>query len=219
MWVALKKAVGGRKPYNAQFTWLSGSSWGEVQPGCWAVHLPGRWWHRIEACSTPRRYGWRAEDDGGWSWTSCCHGRRYLPTREPQRPSTPWRQPCTLGHRHLHARSSFHGGEDDGFFPLGTEVQHGWICSFPWHEPFLPFHVQTWFKIVENFGRQASRKIRDPLLVHLCEIVAITEGCGQTVQIYPKIYTNLAGSPCISIIGNVCMYVYEKKWFRIEKCM
>ena len=39
----LEKGRWGSKQRSSQFTWLSGSSWGEVQPGYWAVHHPGRW--------------------------------------------------------------------------------------------------------------------------------------------------------------------------------
>lgn len=128
-----------------QFTWISATSWAAEQPECLAVHHPERWSLQTGACSTPRHYGWPAADVLGWSWSSCCHGRRFLPTPRPQLPGTPLQQPDTLGHQLRFSRHSCLCASDDGSCRLGTEARHEKIgsCSFPLL--YLPYHVQTWW--------------------------------------------------------------------------
>ena len=81
----------------------------------------------------------------GWSSSSCCHGRRYLPAREPQLPGTPWRRQGRPELRHQYARRSYPCGDDGGFFRLGTEVQLWMSGSWTCPSPFLLYHVQTWW--------------------------------------------------------------------------
>ena len=50
---------------NRAFIFCWRTSWGEAQLGCWAGHHLERWWLRIEACSTLRRFGRPVGDDEG----------------------------------------------------------------------------------------------------------------------------------------------------------
>ena len=100
----------------------------------------GDWSHQTAACSTPRHYGWPAAGDVGWSCSSCCRGQRYLPTRAPQRPNIPWRQPGRLGHQRQRARHSCLCADDGGYVPRGNcrPARELRVLDLPFALPPLP---------------------------------------------------------------------------------
>jgi len=149
----------GRFKFSSwKFTLPSVSSLAEEQPGCLATHHPGQWSLQTTVCSTLRRYGWPAEGDGGWSWSSCCHGRHFLPIPKLRRLSTQARLRGKLVLRLRHARRSCPFAEACGSCLLGTEAQPWMNGSLPFPSLFLPFHVQTWLYV-----SWASSKIKNGL--------------------------------------------------------
>lgn len=77
--------------------------------------------HR-EVCSAPRRCGWPAAVDVGYFWSSCCYGRRLLPSRGLQQPGSSPRR-CRRKHRYQRAQRSFSFGADIECEQLVTAIR------------------------------------------------------------------------------------------------